>query len=281
MTSAPVLVIGGGGVAGIAWALGVLNGLGDALPSPSTWSTVVGTSAGATVAAQLLAHRLEAAYETQFQPSAEIVVDLDLEAFQRRISEVVAGATSGDEARSRLGRLALDSDTPSLVARRGVIQARLNGIDWPIDQHLVITAVDAHRGTLVQLTAQSGVALVDAVMASSAVPGVWPVVPVGDTMLMDGGMRSTCNADLGPSGRARLVLVPSALDPRGQRTLARELDGTTALVIEVDSRSRDAIGANPLDPARRPDAARAGRAVGEAERERVSAFLAGLDSAGV
>jgi NTE family protein len=49
------LVLGGGGVSGIAWELGVLRGLEEAGVPARDWSLVVGTSAGAIVGARILA----------------------------------------------------------------------------------------------------------------------------------------------------------------------------------------------------------------------------------
>jgi len=48
------LVLGGGGVAGIAWELGVLRGLEEAGVDVHGWRLVVGTSAGAIVGARIL-----------------------------------------------------------------------------------------------------------------------------------------------------------------------------------------------------------------------------------
>jgi NTE family protein len=47
------LVLGGGGVAGVAWHTGVLLGLAESGADPSAADLLVGTSAGSTVAAQL------------------------------------------------------------------------------------------------------------------------------------------------------------------------------------------------------------------------------------
>ena len=56
-TAATALVLAGGGVAGIAWELGVLRGLADADPALAdrvlAADLVVGTSAGSAVAAQV------------------------------------------------------------------------------------------------------------------------------------------------------------------------------------------------------------------------------------
>lgn len=47
------LVLGGGGVTGIAWEIGVLTGLRDAGIDVTAWDLVVGTSAGAVVGAKM------------------------------------------------------------------------------------------------------------------------------------------------------------------------------------------------------------------------------------
>ena len=53
MTDRHALVLGGGGVAGIAWMTGLLAGLADAGDDITGADVLIGTSAGATVAAQL------------------------------------------------------------------------------------------------------------------------------------------------------------------------------------------------------------------------------------
>ena len=50
------LVLGGGGVTGIAWEIGVLTGLRDAGIDVHGWELVVGTSAGSIVGAKVLGH---------------------------------------------------------------------------------------------------------------------------------------------------------------------------------------------------------------------------------
>ena len=47
------LVLGGGGITGIAWELGILKGLADAGVDLTTADLVVGTSAGSVVGAQI------------------------------------------------------------------------------------------------------------------------------------------------------------------------------------------------------------------------------------
>jgi len=52
--SSRALVLGGGGVAGMAWEIGVLLGLRDAGVDVTAWDRVIGTSAGSIVGARLL-----------------------------------------------------------------------------------------------------------------------------------------------------------------------------------------------------------------------------------
>src|SRR3954454_23298256 len=74
------LVLGGGGITGIAWELGVLAGLADAGVDLSGADLVVGTSAGSVVAAQLTAGiGLPDLYASQLEdPSGEITAKLGL-----------------------------------------------------------------------------------------------------------------------------------------------------------------------------------------------------------
>ena len=79
------LVLAGGGVAGIAWELGVLRGLQDADPALAdrvlAADLVVGTSAGSAVAAQITSGvPLADLYDRQLSTeSAEIEVELNME----------------------------------------------------------------------------------------------------------------------------------------------------------------------------------------------------------
>lgn len=63
------LVLGGGGVTGIAWEIGVLAGLAESGVDVLNWDAVVGTSAGSLVGARLLTVRdVEALYEREADP---------------------------------------------------------------------------------------------------------------------------------------------------------------------------------------------------------------------
>ena len=66
------LVLGGGGITGIAWELGVLAGLADAGVDLTGADLVVGTSAGSVVGAQITCGGdLGALFERQLEPPTE------------------------------------------------------------------------------------------------------------------------------------------------------------------------------------------------------------------
>jgi NTE family protein len=187
----------------------------------------------------------------------------------------MAEATSPEDARRRLGAIAVAADTPSTAARRAVIESRLAVKAWG-DRSLRLTAVDAETGELRVFDRDSGVDLVDAVMASCAVPGVWPVVEIDGKKYMDGGMRSGTNADLAAGADPVLIVTPSTeRTPMGPAVPPSELDVLAPAgvhVIYADAASIASFGANPLDPAARRPAALAGREVGRRAADAVAAL---------
>lgn len=255
------LVLSGGGVGGIAWLLGLITGLRDEGVDLTRPDVLVGTSAGAAVAAQLATRQLDTAAAMQLEArTAEIPVVFDGEAFVAEVTALMADAGSRLEAVRRLANL----EPRSGVApgrRRSAVAARLPVQEWP-DGPLRLAAVEQATGRRRTFDARSGVALVDAVTASCAVPGVWPPVEVDGRRYVDGGTWSSTNADLAEGADRVVVLVPSALQPELLDVLAAEQESlapASTLVVSVDEESLAAIGPNALDPARRPLAYRAGR----------------------
>ncbi len=257
------LVLGGGGVTGVAWETGLLLGLAEAGSDLTGADLFVGTSAGSVVAAQVTSGTpLEQLYAAQVaEASGEIAARLSGAMLLRL---VLALAWPGDRqrARARLGRAALRAKTVPAAERLAVIAHRLPSHAWPA-QRLIITAVDAETGIAVAFTKDSGVDLVDAVAASCAVPLVWPPVTIKGHHYMDGGMRSTANAHLA-KGCARVVVIaplPAAArraDSPAAQVAALGSD-VRAIIISPDAAARAAIGRNVLDPAQRAAAAQAGR----------------------
>ncbi|SED95556.1 NTE family protein [Streptomyces sp. 2231.1] len=266
------LVLGGGGVGGIAWMTGLLAGLADAGRDVSGAGLLVGTSAGSAVAAQLGSGLgLEELYARQVDPalqSAEIAAEMDLEKFAAEIGAAAESAATTADLRRAVGRAALAAPTVSERERHAVIASRLPAHGWP-ERAVKIVAVDAGSGEPRVFDRDSGVPLVDAVAASCAVPGVWPPVTIGEHRYMDGGVRSIANVDLATGADRVLVLVPLGTtepfpsDQPLERCVGElRARGAEVRLIAPDEASLAAIGDNALDPATRRPAAKAGRAQG-------------------
>jgi NTE family protein len=269
------LVLGGGGVTGVAWEIGLLHGLAERGADLSTADLFVGTSAGSVVAAQLTggttigdlyAHELaDTTGDTNATIGSKVLLGF-----------VLAALWPGDRARgrARLGRAALKARTVPESERRTAIASRVRRDDWPAAR-LLIPAVEAQTGEVKVFDSASGASLIDAVAASCAVPLVWPPMTVGDRRYVDGGVRSVANVDLARGYERVVVIAPlTAAARRADRPAAQAAalgPGVRTAVISPTNAALTAIGRNPLDPARRAPAARAGLAQAAEVIDRVRA----------
>ncbi|WP_449282606.1 patatin-like phospholipase family protein [Leucobacter sp.] len=291
------LVLGGGGSTGNAWLIGIVAGLFDAGLDVTTADLTVGTSAGATAAAQLagatppelLAAVLESAPPHGADPAGADPTRADpAEATGRapgasapatdhleRLRRVVADASDAADARRRMGAAALERgarSNGSWQARwRATVSSRLPDRRWP-RRELAITAVDARTGDPVVLDRRSGVELVDAVAASTAGGGF--AYRIGDRSCIDGGYRANAeNADLAAGYERVLVLSPlsgRSLHPPSWGThLATQVDelrarGSRVETVFPGAGSEHLFGAHAMNPSLRPAAARLGYDQGRA-----------------
>jgi len=270
------LVLGGGGVAGIAWHTGVLAGLARAGADPTGADLVVGTSAGATVAAQVGGgYGLDELFARQVDPATlvtERAPPVTVAELLVRLAPIYAADVDAPERRRRLGAMAIDTDTVAEEVRRAILVGRLVDHRWP-HRPLLVPVVDAATGERRVLDRRSGVDLLDAVAASSAVPGVWPPVTFDGTRWIDGGVWTLTNTDLA-AGHDRVLVLAPIVDPALEVELAGLGPGVRAEVVSPDAVSLQAFGADVLDPAVREPAARAGLAQAADEADRVRALLA-------
>jgi NTE family protein len=279
---ANALVLAGGGLAGIAWEVGVLLGIEETEPCAARalmghGTTFVGTSAGSVVASQVAGGvSLRGLFEQQLEPhTAEVGAMFDVVEFQETLARLLDGVTSAEEGRRRVGRFALDATTASPGDRRAIIRARLTVRAWP-DRRLLVTAVNAETGVLRVFDRDSGVDLVDAVSASCAVPGIWPTVEIEGMQYTDGGVRSIANSDLAAGSDPVLILAPLSEASAAVAIPAHELavlEPARVQLVVADQESLTAFGSNPLDPATASGSARAGREQGRRIAARVAAFL--------
>ena len=215
------LVLGGGGSTGNAWLIGVIAGLFDGGLDVTTADLTIGTSAGATTAAQiagatpaeLLTATLGAAPPQRTGPvrsdrgrgptTRPVMDHLD------RIGKIIASAEDAADMRRRMGAAALDMDAGSdgswQTQWRATVAARLPSERWP-QRTVLITAVDAGTGEPAVFDRDSGVDLADAVAASCSSGRPYRI---GDGLYIDGGYRSNAeNADLAAGYARVLVLAP-------------------------------------------------------------------------
>jgi NTE family protein len=255
------LVLGGGGVTGIAWELGILKGLADAGVDLTSADLVVGTSAGSVVGANITSGRtLDDLYDAQLKPPRhEKDAHLSKLLLPLLLPAVLVPGSSRSK-RARIGRLALTAHRPGGSERVEVIRSRIRMEEWP-DRELKITAVDAKTGKLAVFDRSSGVGVVDAVAASCAVPFVWPAVTIEGRHYIDGGVRSSANVDLAKGYDHVVVLAPIPRAWSKGSSIRAQLERTGAThtaVVKPDEAAIADIGKNVLDPGKRADAARAG-----------------------
>lgn len=275
------LVLGGGGVAGIAWETGILAGIADESPATAKAlvdsDVLVGTSAGSAVAAQLSSGLgLDALFERQTAPSsAELTPGADIGDITDLFIAAVTQPGSKAEKLQRIGAVAVSTRTVAEPVRREVIAARLPSHDWS-ERELRISAIDVATGQLVVFDRRSGIDLVDAVAASCAVPGVWPPVTIGGRRYMDGGVGSSVNIALATGCDVAVVLVPqgeSAPSPFGAAGDEIAAFDGAAFAVFADDDSLAAFGKNPLAPQCRIPSASAGRRQGSRVAAEIAEFL--------
>ena len=255
------LVLGGGGITGIAWELGILKGLADVGIDLSGADLVVGTSAGSVVGAQITSgSSLDELYATQLEPpDHEIGARLGRFTMLRLVPPMVVPG-SQQRKLARIGRLSMKAHPPGGEQRIDVIRSRIGVGEWP-ERELKVTSVEAESGEFVAFDRTSGVDLVHAVAASCAVPLVWPAVTINGKHYVDGGMRSTANVDLAQGADVVIVLAPLPQAFSKATSIQAQLTATGAprtAVVTPDERALADIGRNVLDPEKRSDAARTG-----------------------
>lgn len=258
------LVLGGGGITGIAWEIGVVAGLVEAGIDLSSAELVVGTSAGSVVGAELLSGvPIEDIYQGQLQDATGERADRIGLGVIARLLTTSLWSRHPERGRARLGRAALAARTQPESEWRARFERGLSSQVWP-ERRLLLTAVDAESGEAMVFERDTGAPLLDAVAASCAVPLVFPPVTINGRRYVDGGVRSLANADLATGCDRVVVLAPVTASLRRAGRIGWQLaslgPGVRSVTVSPDAAARRAIGSNVLDPARRADAARAGRA---------------------
>jgi NTE family protein len=191
------LVLGGGGLVGRAWELGLMDGFAGQGIDLGTADLIIGTSAGAVVGALLALKqgfcapvKIDAAIASRPPPvRSDGMADL--------AAAMVRAAQSPEPEliRAEIGKMALDAQTISEEASVSRLMfASFLGQAWP--NQFRATSVNARTGQLQAWDASSGVPLERAIAASTAAPCIWPPITINGERYIDGGVRSMLNADL-------------------------------------------------------------------------------------
>ena len=274
------LVLGGGGAVGVAWETGLVAGLERTGVRLSEADRIVGTSAGSGVGAQLaLGRATEEMFAAQLKPAPSLAgrsgaapASLpDMSAMIALMAKRPATGEAPQPLRAELGAFALEAETgreDDFVAGFG---QRIGGAsEWP--ESFVCTAVDAADGSFLTWDRAAGIELARGVASSCCVPGVFPPITINDRRYIDGGMRSSTNADL-VVGYDLVVVVAVIGKLMEEQQLARveheiealRASGSEVMLVTPDDGAKAVFGDNMLDGSRRGEVAEAGARQGEAE----------------
>src|ERR1700730_18262751 len=276
------LVLGAGGVAASAWQIGLIAGIAEAGADGRNAKLFVGTSAGARVSVQLAREvALAALLARQIEPAKESAPDVDWQWWRSEFAQARAGGGPPAEVLRRIGAFAMRLQTKDAADRRNLIAAEILAEDWP-NQQILIATVEAETGERRVFDRTSGILLIDAVLASTAVAGIRPAIAFRGRHYFDGGFYSTDNADLA-AGYDRVLMLalrahgpPFSIGTLEAATEQLERRGAQIAVVHPDEATQAvfaSFGGNLLDPALRPPAAAAGRPQRlRGAAERVAAF---------
>jgi NTE family protein len=255
------LILGGGGVVGVAWELGVLAAITtDAGWNPARATVIAGTSAGSMAGAitalgrdlPAIAARRTAgvtmpdASAGPGRPAATSAVSPELLDLMRP-----GTATAAERARA-VGRMARAAQ-PVMdgAAYRAFIGSSLPA-EWPAGD-LRLTTIDCETGETVLLDSGSGMDLIDAVAASCAVPAYFPTVQYKGRHFTDGPRGPYIAALAAELGLQAIVFVGLRLPFMAGADEHAELDALAAGGMPVarvtDGPAFAAAGVDLMDPA--------------------------------
>lgn len=283
------LVLAGGGYVASSWEIGLLTGMADAGLDVRNADLFVGTSAGARVALDLTSGKpLEEFYQMRTglgpapgeSPSrAEPPNKIDWARIRAGVEDAKKAGGSPAEILRRMGALALTVAVGEAVDRRQTVAKQLSIKDWPKERVLIV-AINMETGERRAFDRDSGIDLVDAIIATTASFGSPPVSFHGEHYF-DGGYYSGDNADLA-IGCDRVLILSLIPPPQAMRLVpldtavaALRAAGAQVEVIHPDEETLAALSQSggQMHPSSARPAAIAGRVQGQRSvSERLRAF---------
>ena len=253
MTEERTLVLGGGGITGIAWQAGVLAGLLENGVNVDKADRVIGTSAGAFVGAILVNgyDMKDYYYELDERRDDNDRATLSSDIYRLWQNAFVVGRDDAQKVGQMLGDIVYTRPSHiDLEERKQAVRQRLGDVEWK--DILDITVINARTGDVGVFNSRSDVTLEDAITASGAVPGIWPHIRLNNSDWIDGGMVAPTNAMLAKGAKSIIILAPLAdglgMIPSVYDDAKQLSEQSHVLVIQPDSASEAEIGNNIYNP---------------------------------
>ena len=285
MNSKVALALSGGGHYGIAFHIGYLKGLFDKGIDLRTVDYIIGTSAGSQVSTTISSmidwdtiwqeQIIEKVNETT--PISDKEMGELFQAFDQLAKESKSTKAWVDG----MGEISKNTQpNVSLDARRDMIRNRLGSVPLEWNDKLNIVATELETSERKVFNAQSGVALIDALAASSALQGVWQPIPINGYHYYDGGSYSMENPDVVDDAVKVIVLTtnlpietPYALDQLVEQMKA---DGKDVYVVKPSDEVVSILQAyqyNTVNADMREEIAQAAIKQGATDYEQLKSFL--------
>lgn len=236
------LVLGGGGLVGMGYHAGVLKALDEWGADPGRFDVIVGTSAGSVIGSYLAtgwslsdfyeyahgrhdrAERDEAGQRDEVRRMFMPLWTSPGERIRRGIGSTFAVASARGywlkAARGRVPGAVLRRAFPAGLYSTDESRRRLAEdlpSEWP-QRALYVCAADLYTGERVAFGRPGAppAPLPEAVLASTAIPGLFPPVKIGDRQYVDGGIVSASSLDLAVEAGCDAILCIAPLGYRNE-----------------------------------------------------------------
>lgn len=285
MNSKVALALSGGGHYDIAFHIGYLKGLFDKGLDLRTVDYIIGTSAGSQVSTTVSSMiDWDTIWQEQIIEKVNEttpISDKEMGELFQAFDQLAKESKSTKDWVDGMGKISKNTQPHvSLDIRRDMIRNRLGSVPLEWNDKLNIVATELETSERKVFNAQSDVALIDALAASSALQGVWQPIPINGYHYYDGGSYSMENPDVVDDADKVIVLTtnlpietPYALDQLVEQMKA---DGKDVYVVKPSDEVVSILQAyqyNTVNADMREEIAQAAIKQGAADYEQLKTFL--------
>lgn len=285
MNSKVALALSGGGHYGLAFHIGYLKGLFDKGLDLRTVDYIIGTSAGSQVSTTVSSMiDWDTIWQEQIIEKVNEttpISDKEMGELFQAFDQLAKESKSTKDWVDGMGKISKNTQPHvSLDIRRDMIRNRLGSVPLEWNDKLNIVATELETSERKVFNAQSDVALIDALAASSALQGVWQPIPINGYHYYDGGSYSMENPDVVDDADKVIVLTtnlpietPYALDQLVEQMKA---DGKDVYVVKPSDEVVSILQAyqyNTVNADMREEIAQAAIKQGAADYEQLKTFL--------